>query len=305
MGVINTGSFAKALWPGVKAWYGEKYDEWPVEYTKLFDEESSSKAYEEKVGISGFALAEEVTEGGKTPYDEAKQSYINRFINKTYRKGFVVTMEAMEDNQYDISSLGKNKAQALAFSMRQTKEVLGANVYNRGWNTSYLYADGVELLSLLHPLTAGGYLANELAVAADLSEASLEQACIDIASMPNDRGLVISILPKSLIVPKELQFEAYRILESVLQSGFANNDINALRSMGMFPGGAQVNHYLTDTDAWFVRTNVPDGMTYMNRTDTKFGMDNDTDTFNAKFYAYFRCSFGAADPRGIFGSPGA
>ncbi len=305
MGVINTGSFAKALWPGISTWYGQSYDEWPVEYKDLFDEEASTKAYDEDVGVSGFGLAEEVTEGGKTPFDEARQSFTNRYINKTYRKGFIVTMEAMEDNQYDISVLGKNKAQALAFSMRQTKEILGANIYNRAFTAGYTYGDGVVLGSLVHPLFAGGTFSNMPAVAADLSEAALEQACIDIASFPNDRGLIISILPKTLIISKENQFEAHRILNSILRSDSANNDINALRSMGIFPGGAKINHYLTDTDAWFIRTNCPDGMKYKNRKETAFGMDNDSDTFNAKFYAYFRCSFGNTDPRGLYASAGA
>ena len=305
MGVINTGSFAKALWPGVSTWYGQKYDEWPVEYKDLFDEESSTKAYEEDVGVSGFGLAEEVTEGGKTPFDEARQAFINRYINKTYRKGFIVTMEAMEDAQYDLASLGKNKAQALAFSMRQTKEVLAANVYNRAFTSGYTFGDGAILCVSSHPLFSGGTFSNVPSVASDLSEAALEQAVIDIATYPNDRGMIISVLAKTLIISKENQFEAHRILNSILQNDSANNAVNALRSMSIFPGGAKINHYLTDTDAWFVRTNCPDGMKYKNRKETDFGMDNDSDTFNAKFYAYFRCSFGNTDPRGIYGSAGA
>jgi hypothetical protein len=305
MGVINTGSFAKALWPGVSTWFGEGYKEWPIEFTDLYDEESSSKAYDEDVGVSGFGLAEEVAEGGKTPYDEAKQSFINRYINRTYRKGFIITMEAMEDNQYNLEALGKKKAEALKFSMNQTLEILGANPYNRAFTAGYTYGDGVVLCSASHPLFAGGTFSNIPAVAADLSEASLEQACIDIAGFANDRGLLVSIMPKSLHVPKELIFEAHRILKSVLQNDSANNATNALRDMGLFPGGAKVNHYFTDTDAWFVRTNCPDGMKYKNRKALTFGMDNDSDTFNAKFYAHFRCSFGNTDPRGIYGSSGS
>jgi hypothetical protein len=305
MGVINTGSFAKALWPGVSAWYGEAYKEWPIEYTDLFDEEASTKAYDEDVGVSGFGLAEEVTEGGKTPYDEARQSYVSRYINKTYRKGFIITMEAMEDAQYDLSSLGKKKAEALKFSMRQTKEILAANVYNRAFTSGYTFGDGVILGSALHPKFAGGTWSNIPAVASDLSEQSLEQACIDIAGYTNDRGLLISIMPKQLIVPKELIFEAHRILNSILQSDSANNNVNAIRAMNLFPGGATVNHYLTDTDAWFVRTNCPEGMKYKNRKEDTFGMDNDSDTFNAKFYSFFRCSFGCTDARSLYASVGA
>jgi hypothetical protein len=304
MGVINTGSLAKAMYPGVSTWFGEGYKEWPVEWTDLFDEEASNRAYEEDVGVSGFGLAEEVSEGGKTPYDEAKQTYIQRYINRTYRKGFIVTMEAMEDNLYNIEVLGKKKAEALKFSMNQTQEILGANIYNRAFSSGYTYADGVVACSLLHPLFAGGYLANTPAIASDLSEAALEQACIDIGAFTDDKGLLRSFQAKSLHIPKELQFEAHRILNSILQSDSANNNVNALRAMNMFPGGAKVNHYFTDTDAWFIRTNCPDGMKTKNRKPVTFGMDNDSDTFNAKFYAYFRRSYGMTDPRGIYGSPG-
>lgn len=302
---INTGSFAKALWPGINKWYGETYNEWKEEYPELFDRDSSSKAYEEDVGVSGFGLANEKDEGAGLSYDTAMQGFINRYMHKTYALGFVVTQEAMEDAQYNLSVLGKKQAQALAFSMRQTKEILGANIYNRAFDSTYTYGDGKELCATDHPLKAGGTFSNELAVAADISEAALEQACIDIAAFVNDRGLAISIMPKTLIIPKELMFEAERILKSTLQNDTANNAVNALRSVGMFQNGAKVNHYLTDADAWFIRTNCPEGMKYFNRVDTDFGMDNDFDTYNAKFKARFRCSFGNTDPRGIFGSPGA
>ena len=304
MGVMTTGSFAKALWPGINKWYGEAYKEWAEEYPALFDKESSSMAYEEEVGVSGFGLAQEKDEGNGIAYDEAKQSYINRYIHKTYALGFIITEEAMEDAQYNIGVLGKKKAQALAFSMRQTKEIIAANVYNRAFNSSYTFGDGKELCATDHPLHAGGTFANELATAADLSEAALEQACIDIADFVNDRGLKISIMPKTLIIPPELMFEAERILKSTLQNDTANNAINALKSTGMFKGGVTVNHYLTDDNAWFIRTNCPDGMKHFDRVATTFAMDNDFDTSNAKFKARFRCSFGATDPRGIFGSPG-
>ena len=305
MGVINTGSFAKAMYPGVSKWFGDGYKNWPTEYVDLYDEETSTRAYEEDVGMSGFGLAEEVPEGGKTPYDEARQGFIQRYINRTYRKGFIVTMEAMEDNQYNIEFLGKKKAEALKFSMNQTREILGANVYNRAFTAGYVYGDGKVLCASDHPRIAGGTFSNIPSVAADLSEAALEQACIDIAGFTDDRGLIRSFLPETLHIPKELIFEAHRILNSILQSDSANNNVNALRAMNIFPGGAKVNHYFTDADAWFIRTNCPDGMKYKNRKDVTFGLDNDADTFNAKFYAYFRCSFGNSDPRGIYGSAGA
>lgn len=302
---ITTGSFTKALWPGISKWFGETYKEWPVEWVDLFDQENSSKAYEEDVGISGFGLAVEKSEGAGVQFDSASQSYIQRYINRTYALGFIITQEAIEDNQYNIAVLGRRDSKALAFSMRQTKEIVGANVYNRAFNSSYTFADGKEICATDHPLFAGGTFANELSVAADLSEASLEQAAIDIAGFVNDRGLKISIMPKTLIIPKDLMFEANRILKSELQSGSANNDINALRTMNVFPGGAKVNHYLTDTDAWFIRTNCPEGMKAKNRLAVEFGQDNDFSTTNAKFRARERYSFGVTDPRGIYGSPGA
>jgi hypothetical protein len=311
MGVINTGSFAKALWPGINAWFGQSYNEWPEEYKFLFDEESSRKAYEEDVGVSGFGLASEKSEGSGINYDEASQSFVMRYQNKTYTHGFIITQEMIEDNQYDISVIGKQQSKALAFSMRQTKEILAANIYNRAFNTSYTFGDGTTLIasagggSASHPTKVGGTFTNGPVVAADLSEASLEQACIDIADFKNDRGLKISVMPKTLIIPKELMFEAERILKSTLQNDTANNAVNALRSTGMFTGGVKVNHYLTDPDAWFIRTNCPDGMKYFNRVNTEFGMDNDFDTTNAKFRARFRCSFGVTDKRGIYGSAGA
>lgn len=305
MGTINTGSFAKALWPGLKAWFGQTYNEWPVEFTQLFDTETSRKAYEEEVGISGFGLAQQKSEGSGIAFDDASQSFVMRYNNLTYALGFIITQEMIEDNQYDISVIGQKQSKALAFSMRQTKEVLGANIYNRGFDINYKYGDGVQLFSASHPTKAGGVYSNVPVVSADISEAALEQACIDISGFKNDRGLIISVMPKTLIVSKENVFEAERILKSTLQNDTANNAINALKMTGMFSGGAKVNHYLTDPDAWFIRTNCPDGMKYMNRVDTEFGMDNDFDTTNAKFRARFRCSFGVTDPRGVYGSAGA
>lgn len=305
MGVINTGSFAKALWPGINAWFGQSYKEWPEEYKFLFDTEKSTRAYEEEVGVSGFGLAAEKSEGSGVTYDEASQSFVMRYTNKTYMLGFIITQEMIEDNQYDISVIGKQQSKALAFSMRQTKEVLAANVYNRAFTSGYTFGDGSILCVSTHPTKVGGTFSNVPTVAADLSEAALEQAAIDIAGFKNDRGLLISIMPKTLIIPKELMFEAERILKSTLQNDTANNAVNALRSTGIFSEGVKVNHYLTDPDAWFVRTNCPDGMKYFNRVDTEFGMDNDFDTTNAKFKARFRCSFGVTDPRGLYGSAGA
>lgn len=219
-----------------------------------------------------------------------------------YALGFVVTREAFEDDLYDV--VGQRKAQGLAFSMRQTKEIVGANVYNRAFTAGYTGGDGVTLLNSAHPNVAGGTWSNVLATAADLSEASLEQACIDIAGFTNDRGLRIAVRPTSLIIPRQIMFEAHRILKSDGRVGTDLNDPNALKDMGLFQN-VIVNHYLTDADAWFLRTNIPQGMKHFERRGDKFDMDNDFDTENAKFKATGRYSFGWTDPRGLFGSAGA
>lgn len=302
MAVINSGSFAKALWPGVNAWYGKAYDEYPVEYTALFDKFSSRKAWEEDVGMSGLGLAVQKTEGAPISYDSERQAFISRYQHVVYALGFVITREMMDDDQYDV--VGERKAKSLAFSMRQTKEIVGANVYNRAFSGSYLGGDGVALLSAAHPNIAGGTQSNLIGTAADLSEASLEQACIDIAGFTNDRGLLIAVRPESLVIPRQLIFEAKRILNTDGRVGTDLNDLNVLKSMGAIPK-VITNHYLTDTDAWFIRTNVKDGMKYFERDGDSFDMDNDFDTENAKFKARSRYSFGWTDWRGIYGSAGA
>ncbi len=302
MSVINSGSFAKALWPGVNAWYGKAYNEYATEYDKLFNKYTSGKAWEEDVGVSSFGLAVQKSEGAPISYDSERQAFITRYQHVVYALGFIITREVMEDDQYDV--VGQRKAQGLAFSMRQTKEVLGANVYNRAFNSSYLGGDGVELISASHANIKGGTWSNKIATAADLSEASLEQACIDIAGFTNDAGLLIAVRPESLIIPRQLAFETKRILGSDGRVGTDNNDLNAIKDMGLIPK-VIVNHYLTDTDAWFIRTNVPHGMKYFERRGDQFDMDNDWDTENAKFKATARYSFGWTDPRGLYGSQGA
>jgi len=302
MSIINSSSFAKALWPGVNAWYGKAYSEYPVEYTKLFDTYKSSKAFEEDVGVSSFGLAVVKPEGSPISYDSERQAFITRYSHVVYALGFMITREIMDDDQYDV--VGQRKAQGLAFSMRQTKEIVAANVYNRAFNSSFVGGDGVQLCASTHPNWAGGTWSNTLGTAADLSEAGLEQAHIDIAGFTNDRGLLISVRPKSLIVPRQLIFEAKRILAPDGRAGVDTNDINALKALGIVPE-VVVNHYLTDTDAWFLRTDVPHGMKYFERRADSFDMDNDFDTENAKFKASARYSFGWTDARGIYGSPGA
>jgi hypothetical protein len=302
MSVITTGSFAKALWPGVNAWYGKEYDEYPVEYTELFEKFTSSRAWEEDVGISSFGLAQVKPEGAAITYDSERQAFTTRYNHVVYALGFVITREMMEDDQYDV--VGQRKAQGLAFSMRQTKEIVAANVYNRAFNGSYTFGDGSAMCVSNHANLAGGTWSNILSTASDLSEAALEQACIDIAGFTNDRGLLIGVRPTALVLPRQSTFEAKRILFSDGRVDTSNNDLNALKQMGMIPK-IVVNHYLTDTDAWFIRTNVKNGLKYFERRADSFDMDNDWDTENAKFKATARYSFGVTDPRAIFASAGA
>ena len=303
MGTITTGSFAKALWPGVNRWYGMKYNEYRPEWPEIFDKNTSTKAFEEEIGVTGFGLAQVKTEGASIAYDDMEQGFVSRYTHITYALGFIVTQEMFDDNLY--MEIGLRRAQSLAFSIRQTKEVVAANVLNRAFNNAYTFGDGLELCSELHVNKSGGTWANELDTAADLSEASLEQACIDIAGFSNDRGLQIKVLPKKLIIPADLEFEAARILKCIQQQGTANYDINAMRVLGKIPQGYCVNHYLTDTDAWFIKTDIPDGMKLFQRKPMTFATDNDFDSTNAKFRSSERYSVGASDVRGVFGSPGA
>lgn len=298
---INTGLWMKAMWPGVNKFFGQEYKEHPVEYTALFDTFKSRKAWEEDVGTSGFGLFQVKGQGVPISYDTNRQGFVSRYTMITYGLGFQITKETIEDDQYDVAM--EKGGRGLAFSIRQTKEVLGAQVYDRAFNSTYLGGDGLELLSLLHVNVTGGTYANELAVAADISEASLEQAVIDLMKLKNDRQLNIAVLPQSLIIPVDLWAEAEKILKTTQEVGTANNTVNVVR--GKFSKGAVVNHYLTDPDAWFIRTNVRDGMKYFVRREDTFDMDDDFDTDNAKYKATYRCAFGWTDPRGLFGSPGA
>lgn len=302
MAVITTGNHPKALWPGVKAFFGRQYNEHMVEYTDLFDEDTSDKNYEELVELTGFGLAPEKTQGASVQYDSETQGYVRRATHVAYALGYICTREELDDNQYEIVS--KRRSKALAFAMRQTKENVAANVYNRAFNSSYVGGDGVELLSTAHP-TQDGTQSNELATAADLSEASLEDLIIQIMGAKNSRGLAINLMPKKLIVPRQEWFNANRYLKSMLRPDSVNNDINALKATNAIPGGIAVNHYLSDSDAWFIRTNAPEGMKCFNRVKMEFKQDNDFDTENAKAKSYERYSFVWGDWRALFGSQGA
>jgi hypothetical protein len=305
MGVINTSAFGKALWPGVNAWWGKAYAEHSVQYTDLFNTYKTNKHYEEDVAISSFGLAPVKGEGEGVTYDSESQSFITRYTPVEYALGFIITEIMIEDNLY--AEVAERRAQGLAFSMRQTKEIVGANVYNRAFSGSYVGGDGVSMCNAAHPNKAGGTWSN--VGSADLSEAALEQAFIAINQWENDRGLKIAVNPVSLHVAPDEMFNAHRLLQSSgrIYDGATvfRNDANAMKDMGMLPGGCKVNNYFTDTDAWFIRTNAPDSLKYMERRADKFDQDDDFDTSNVKFKAAGRYTFGWTDPRGIYGSPGA
>lgn len=301
MTVISTANVPKLLWPGLNAVWGRDYKEYAKEYTDLFDIESSEKNYEEEVEMTGFGLAPIKQQGAAVAYDTEQQQTVTRYTHVAYGLGFIITREEMDDNLYERK--GVTRTQALAFSMRQTKENVAANVYNRAGTSGYTGGDGQTLLSTAHPSLAGSQ-SNTLATAADLSEASLEDLCVQIMNATNNRGLRIALQPRSLIVPPALVFEATRILKSQLQNDTANNAINAVRALGLFPEGVKVNHYLTDTDAWFVRTNAPQGMKMFQRVEAEFAQDGDFDTSNLKYKAYERYSVGWSDWRALYGSLG-
>lgn len=301
-GIITTGNHPKALWPGIKAWWGRFYNEHPMEFRDLFDTESSMQAYEEDVQVTGFGLAPQKSEGGGVSYDSETQGFTTRYTHVAYALGYICTHEEIQDNLYE--KVAKRRTQALAFSMRQTKENVAANVYNRATNASYTGGDAKELLATDHP-TLSGDQSNELATAADLSEASLEDLIIQIMGATNDRGLKISLMPRTLLVPRQLWFEANRILKSTLQNDTANNAVNVLKATNALPGGVKVNHYFNDSDQWFVRTNAPRGMIHYEREAIDLDKDNDFDTKNDRTKAYERYSFGWTDWRAVYGSPGA
>jgi len=302
MAVITTGSHPKALWPGVHAFVMGEYDNHPEEYSRIFDMENSKMAYEEDVEITGFGLAQVKSEGASTAYEGQTQGFTKRYTHVAYSKGYIVTREEMDDNLYKTRSFKRGRQ--LAFSFRTTKEIVAANILNRGFSNSYTGGDGVELFSTAHPTNAGNQ-SNELATPADLSEAALESMMIQIMETKNSKGLQIALRSLCLIVPPALSFTAERIAKSTLQNDSSDNAINAIRSMGLLPKGVEVNHYLTDSDAWFVKTSAKDGLRGFQRQAFEFKQDNDFDTDNAKAKGYERYSFGWTDWRGCFGSEGA
>lgn len=303
-GVITTGSFPKLLWPGLNAIWGAEYAMYAngAEWKELFNVEASEKAYEETVSVTGLGLASVLTEGSALKYDTMKQAYVTRYTNTTYALGFVITRNELQDNLY--AEAGRKRAKALAFSMNQTKEIVGANIFDRAFNAASPGGDGVSMINASHP-TEGGTQSNTLTIAADLSEASLENAINDIALFRDNRNNRIAVIPSKLAVPVNLQFDAIRILQNPNRPGTAERDINAIYAQGYFTDGLRVNHYFTDTDAWFILTNCPDGLRHFIREAPIFDTDNEFDTKNAKYSGLERYSFGWDDWRSVYGSPGA
>ena len=299
---ISRAQLVKELEPGLNALFGLEYKNYANEHAAVFDTENSDRAFEEEVMLSGFANAGVKPEGSAVNYDAAQETFTARYTHETLALAFSITEEAIEDNLYD--RLASRYTKALARSMANAKQVKAANVLNRGFNSSYTGGDGLELFSTAHIIVSGTEQ-NELSTAADLNETSLEQAMIDIAALTDERGLKIAAQGRKMIVPSALQFTAERLLKSVGRTGTADNDISALVSMNMVPQGYVVNHYLTDTDAWFIKTDVPNGLKHFVRAPIKTAMEGDFDTGNVRYKARERYSFGWSDWRGVFGSPGA
>ena len=300
---ISRSQLVKELEPGLNALFGLEYSRYENEHAEIFITETSDRAFEEEVMLTGFNGAEVKQEGAPVVFDQASEAYTSRYTHETIALAFAITEEAIEDNLYD--RLASRYTRALARSMANTKQVKAAAVLNNAFNSSFTGGDGKELIATDHPLANGGTFSNELATAADLNETSLEQSLIDIAAFVDERGLRIAIQGRKLIVPKELQFTAERILKTPLRTATADNDINAIKNMGMIPEGYRVNHFLTDTDAFFIMTDAPNGLKHFVRSPIKTAIEGDFDTGNVRFKARERYVFGFSDPRGIFGTPGA
>lgn len=302
-GVITTGNHPKLLWPGVHAIWGQTYNEHAEEYSDLYEVGDSEKAYEQDVGLTGFGLAPIKPETQGVAWDSEIQGGITTYMHIAYALGYIVSYEEMRDNLY--KQVAERRAAANAFSMRQTIENVAAFLYNNAFSTTYFTTwDGAALCSAAHANATGGTFSNILSPGADLSEAALEDMCIQIMGAQNDRGLLINVMPTSLHIHRSEWFNANRILKSILQPGTSNNDVNVLKATNALPGGAKINHYFTAPHAWFVRTNVPSGMRMFWRDRPEFSQDNDFDTKNAKAASYMRFSVGCTDARGIYGSNG-
>ena len=300
---ISRAQLLKELLPGLNALFGMEYARYGEQHKEIYETETSERSFEEETKLSGFSAAPVKNEGSAIAYDNAQEAWTTRYNHETIALGFSITEEAIEDNLYD--SLSARYTKGLARAMAYTKQVKAAATLNNGFSSAYVGGDGVSLFSTAHPLVSGGTNSNRPSTAADLNETSLENAVIQIAAWTDERGLLIAAKPRKLIVPPALQFVATRLLETNLRVGTADNDINALKNNGSIPEGYCINHYLTDTNAWFLLTDVPNGLKHFIRTPMSTGMDGDFDTGNVRYKARERYSFGVSDPLGIFGSPGA
>ena len=299
---ISRSQLLKELLPGLNALFGLEYDKYEDEHAEIYETENSERSFEEEVKLSGFGAAPVKNEGASITFDTAQEAFTSRYTHETVAMGFSITEEAMEDNLYD--SLSARYTKALARAMAYTKQTKSAALLNNGF-TTFQSGDGVTLFNTAHPTVSGGNNRNRLSPDADLNETSLEQAIIDIAAFTDERDLLIAARPRKLIVPPALMFVATRLLETDLRVGTADNDLNAIKTNGSIPEGYRVNHYLTDTDAFFIVTDIPNGMKHFVRTPMQTSMDGDFDTGNVRYKARERYSFGVSDPLGIFGSPGA
>ena len=300
---ISRAQLLKELLPGLNALFGLEYARYGEEHKEIYETETSERSFEEETKLSGFSAAPVKNEGSAIAYDNGQEAWSARYNHETIAQGFSLTEEAIEDNLYD--SLSARYTKALARSMAYTKQVKAANVLNNGFTSGYTGGDGKTLFATDHPLISGGTNSNRPATAADLNETSLENAVIQIAGWTDERGLLIAAKPKKLVVPPALQFVATRLLETELRVGTADNDINAIKNNGNIGEGYTINHFLTDTNAWFLTTDVPNGMKHFVRTPLQNSMDGDFDTGNVRYKARERYSFGYSDPLGMYGSPGA
>ena len=300
---ISRAQLLKELLPGLNALFGLEYARYGEEHKEIYETETSERSFEEETKLSGFSAAPVKNEGSAIAYDNAQETWTARYNHETIALGFSITEEAVEDNLYD--SLSARYTKGLARAMAYTKQVKAASVLNNGFSSSYPGGDGVALFSASHPLVSGGTNSNTPSTAADLNETSLENAVIQIAAWTDERGLLIAARPRKLIVPSALQFVATRLLETSLRVGTNDNDINALKNNGSIPEGYTINHFLTDTNAWFLTTDVPNGMKHFVRTPLSNSMDGDFDTGNVRYKSRERYSFGWSDPLGMYGSPGA
>jgi hypothetical protein len=300
---ISRSQLLKELLPGLNALFGLEYARYGEQHKEIYETETSERSFEEETKLSGFSAAPVKNEGAAIAYDNAQEAFTARYTHETIALGFSITEEAIEDNLYD--SLSSRYTKALARGMAYTKQVKAAAILNTGFAGGPTYGDGVTLFSTAHPLVSGGVNSNRPATAADLNETSLENAVIQIAAWTDERGLLIAAKPKKLVVPPALQFVATRLLETELRVGTADNDINAIKNNGSIPGGYTVNNFLTDTNAWFLLTDVPNGLKHFVRSPLANSMDGDFDTGNVRYKARERYSFGVSDPLGVYGSPGA